>query len=145
MAEVKGAVRTNFDASPRAVETPDKVGGIVQHMYDEYEAAALAAGSIIKMGVPLPIGARVKNITVFHDDLGSTNCTLSVGDAGAAARYIAAFATGSAGKQSMEGANGAIDGWFYKITGNNDTDILITTAGSAATGTIKIDVEYVMV
>lgn len=146
MSDVKGVVRTAYDARPREMINPDRAGGVVQHMYDEYEAVALEAGSTIKVGVPLPIGARIKNVTVFHDDLGSTNCTLQVGDSDATNRYLAAFATGSAGKQDMTGTYGAILGWFYQITGDDeDTDIIITTAGSAANGTIKIDVEYVMV
>jgi hypothetical protein len=144
MSAVKGAIRTDYDDTPRSVRKPDQVGGVKRHIYDEYEAAALASGSTITVGVPLPIGARVSNVTVMTDALG-TSSTLAVGDAGDADRYLTAFSSASAGKMSMTGANGAIDGWFHQVTGDDDADIVITTGGAAVTGTIKIDVEYIFV
>lgn len=142
MSAVEGIVRTDYDAVPRVLHGPGHTKGKAYHMYDEYTAAALAAGSTIKMGVSLPIGARIKNITVMAEDLGTTSGTIAVGDAGNAARYLSAYATGSATKTDMKGANGVQTGWMYTITGTNDTDILITTAGAAITGKIQIDVEY---
>jgi len=142
MTAVLGIVATDYAANPRVLHGPTRSKGKVYHVYDEYTAAALAAGSTIAIGVPLPIGARVKNVTIFHADLGTTAGTLSAGDAGSAARYLSAFATGSAGKQDMKGTNGVQAGFMYQITGTNDTQILITTAGAAITGLLQVDVEY---
>jgi hypothetical protein len=143
MAAVSGVVRTDFDAVPRVLHKSNEAGGgKLRVMHDTYEANALAAASTIKMGTPLPIGARIIDVVVDFDDLGSTNGTIAAGDAGSSNRYLSAFATGSAGHAGMAGANGQIDGRGYVITGVNDTDILLTTAGNSLTGTIKCTVLF---
>lgn len=118
----------------------------VYAMYDEYEAAALTTGSTITMGSPLPIGARILNVIVFSDDMGST-VTCDVGDAGDTDRYLDGI--------DMTNANDClsllyaptrlseIDGFGYVITGTNDQQILITTAG-VWTGTVKLVVLYAL-
>ncbi len=143
MSSVKGVVRTLYDSTPRELVAPDRAHGVKQVIYDEYEASGLASGSTITVGVPVPKGARIANVTVMHDDLGTTAGTLEVGITGDTNRFLTAFATGSAGKQTMTGTYGDIDYWYYQTTA--DTDIIITTAGATISGTIKIEVEYVRV
>ena len=63
------------------------------------------------------------DIIVHFDALGGSS-TVSVGDSGAAARYIAATSTASAGQMAMS-QEGAIDGVGYENTA--ETDVLLTT------------------
>ena len=141
MAAVKAVNMTKLTTFP--VDYPDasEVGGRVRVFFDTYVASGLAAGSTIAIA-RLPKGARVWDIHIFHDDLGTTAGTLSVGDAGSATRYLSAFATGSAGKQTMTGSNGASTGVGFEQTA--ETDLLITTAGAAITGTIRSVVYYTL-
>lgn len=96
---------------------------------DEYEAAALAADSTIKIA-KLPKDTKILNVILFFDALGA-GVTLSVGYTGAATKYINAASAASAGKAEMTSVDGAQD------TLTTNTDIIITTGGAAATGTIK--------
>ncbi len=138
MAAVKGVNITNLDATPVVLPDAREWHGRLRVQYDTYEASALTAGSSITMA-RLPAGARVYDIIVHHDDLGTASGTLEVGDAANSARFLAAFATGSAGSRSMS-ANDVIDGVGYEYT--TETDIIITTAGASITGTIKMLVFY---
>ena len=104
--------------------------------YDTYEASSLASGSDISVA-RLPKGAKVYDIVVHFDALGSA--TISVGDSGAAARYIAATSVSSAGQMSMS-QEGAIAGVGYENTA--ETDILLTTGSASISGTIKCVVMY---
>jgi len=113
------------------------IGGKVKTMVDKYEASGLADGSTISIGKALPVGAKVLGVSLSYDALGAS-ATLEVGDAGAAARYLALAAASSAGnRQSID-----VDGLGYEITGTSDTQILITLVGGAATGTIAIVVTF---
>ena len=107
--------------------------------YDTYEASSLASGSDISVA-RLPKGAKVYDIVVHFDALGGST-TISVGDSGAAARYIAATSTSSAGQMSMS-QEGAIAGVGYENTA--ETDVLLTTGGGSISGTIKCVVMYVV-
>jgi hypothetical protein len=141
MAAVKAVNMTKLTTFP--VDYPDasEAGGRVRVFFDTYVASGLAAGSTIAIA-RLPKGARVWDIHIVHDDLGTTAGTLSVGDAGSATRYLSAFATGSAGKQTMTGSNGAATGVAFEQAG--ETEVLITTAGAAITGTIRSVVYYTL-
>jgi hypothetical protein len=118
----------------------------VYAMYDEYEADALTTGSTITMGSPLPIGARILNVILYTDDMGST-VTCDVGDAGDTDRYLDGIdVTNANDVHSLLGAGtrlGEIDGFGYVITGTNDQQILITTAGVWG-GTVKLVVIYAL-
>lgn len=142
MATVSDVVHTDYAANPRVFRGPSEAGGVLQYCRFEYEAAALEAGSTIKIGVPIPKGARLVNLVVFADDLGTTAGTLEVGDSGDTDRFLSAYATGSATFKSLA-ANGRIDNMYYEFT--SDTQLLITTAGAAITGTIKGHFEYALV
>lgn len=106
-------------------------------MYDSYTAAALAAGSTITVCDKLPVGAVIFNIRMINAALGASS-TISIGDAASAARYLAATSTASAAVVNMS----VQAGFGYKITGTNDTQIILTTAGASITGLIVIQVEY---
>jgi regulator of extracellular matrix RemA (YlzA/DUF370 family) len=117
---------------------PGQLAGKVRVMTDTYEAAAIAAGSVIYMGDSLPIGARILDVVLAFDALGSA--TISVGDSTSAARYLDALSVASAGIKGMiEDDN--VDGLLYEIT-STTRDIILTTASASITGTIKLIVKY---
>lgn len=142
MAAVKDVVNTDYAATPRVLRAPAEANGVLQYCRFEYEASALDSGSTISIGVPVPKGARIVEIVVLADDLGTTAGTLEVGDSGDTDRFIAAYATGSATFKSLT-KDGKIDNLHYEFTAN--TQLLITTAGAAITGTIKGHFVYALV
>ena len=139
MASVKGVNFTNITADPIVNADSGEWSGKLRVQYDTYEASSLASGSDISVA-RLPKGAKVYDIVVHFDALGGSS-TISVGDSGAAARYIAATSTSSAGQMSMS-QEGAIDGVGYENTA--ETDVLLTTGGGSISGTIKCVVMYVV-
>ena len=138
MASVKGTNFTNITADPVVKIDSGEWSGKMRVQYDTYEASSLASGSDISVA-RLPKGAKVYDIVVHFDALGSA--TISVGDSGAAARYIAATSVSSAGQMSMS-QEGAIAGVGYENTA--ETDVLLTTGGASISGTIKCVVMYVV-
>lgn len=137
MASVKGSNFTKRTASPIEKVVASENHGRLRVQYDTYEASSLASGSDISVA-RLPSGAVVYDIIVHFDALGGSS-TISVGDSGAAARYIAATSTASAGQMAMS-QEGAIDGVGYENTA--ETDVLLTTGGASISGTIKTIVIY---
>jgi len=137
MASVKGVNFTNITATPVVKTDSGEAYGKLRVTYDSYEASTLASGSDISVA-RLPKGAKVYEVIVHHDGLGS-GVTLSVGDSGSATRYIGATAAATAGKLVMS-EDGAIDGFAYEQTA--ETDVLITTGGAVASGTIKVAIIY---
>ena len=148
MATYYGANRTlanTATSSGSNIMDPGVQLGKVKQVQDTYEASAIAAGSIIEMGVYIPKGARVVEVTLITDALGS-GVQLIVGDYEDDNRYITATTCNTANQVTRMNA---IDGRFYEAdettataTGT-DRQIIITTSGAAATGTIKLLVEYV--
>lgn len=138
MASVKGTYNTDYTSDPRVLPGAKLWGGRLRIAYDTYEASALGSGSTIST-VVVPKGARIYDIHVLADDLGTSTATIEVGDSGDTDRYIAAYAVGSATFKSLL-KDGKIDNVGYEQTA--DTTILITTATAAITGTIKIIVFY---
>ena len=139
MASVKGVNFTNITADPIVKIDSGSWTGKMRIQFDSFEASSLASGSDISVA-RLPKGAKVYDVVVHFDALGGST-TISVGDSGAAARYIAATSTSSAGQMSMS-QEGAIDGVGYENTA--ETDVLLTTGGGSITGTIKCVVMYVV-
>lgn len=140
MSAVKGVNATLEAAGSFGSNIIDQatVGAGVKLMYDEYEASGLANASTITMGTTLPVGARILDIRFMWDDMGST-VTFKAGDAGDDDRYVVSGT-------SVSTANGAtsinaIAGFGYVITGTDDTQIVLTTAG-IWTGTLKMLVTY---
>jgi len=137
MASVKGTNFTNITASPAVNADSSEWSGKLRVQYDVYEASSLASGSDISVA-RLPKGAKVYDVVIHHDAVGS-GVTLAVGDSADADRYITATAAASAGKVFMS-EDGAIDGVAYEQTA--ETDGLVTTGGGTATVTIKCQVIY---
>ena len=137
MASVKGTNITNIDAEPVVKVDSSEWHGNLRVQYDSYEASSLASGSDISVA-KLPKGAKVYDVVIHHGALGS-GVTLAVGDSSDTDRYITATAAATAGKVIMS-EDGAIGGVAYEQTA--ETDILITTGGGTASGTIKCMVFY---
>jgi hypothetical protein len=137
MASVKGVNITNLDAVPAVAAPVDQTGGRLRVWYDTYEASSLAAGSDITIA-RVPEGANIFDVVIHHDALG-TSVTLKVGDSSDDNRYITATAAATAGNISMSD-DGAITGFGFENT--SETNIVITTAGAAATGTIMCAIFY---
>tara|TARA_B100001113_G_scaffold107906_1_gene87491 strand:- start:1975 stop:2400 length:426 start_codon:yes stop_codon:yes gene_type:complete len=138
MASVKATNITNIDASPSVLANAGDVHGSVRVFKDTYEASSLASGSDITVA-RLPKGARVVDIHLKADALGN-GVTLAVGDSATADRYISATAMNTADKQLSLSSNGAIASIGYEI--GDVTDILVTTGGATASGTITSVVYY---
>lgn len=141
MASVKGQTITRLDTKPVEYPPAAVVGGRIRVFFDSYQADGLEAGSTIAVA-RLPKGAVVYDIHVHHDDLGTDPGTLSVGTADAPALFLSAFATGSAGRQTMTGAHGAIAGVGHECPAV--TDVMLTTADGPVTGTVKVAVFYAL-
>ena len=143
MSAVKGVNRTLMDTpTPANRLKPGRHDGRVKVTLDTYEADALAAGSTIDMCGTLPTGAKILDVILITDDL-SADATLAVGDDETPARYISATVCTTANQvQHMN----VIDGRDYEVDmttpSTPDNQIVITTAVSAITGTIKLIVLY---
>lgn len=150
MSAVKGVYNTLAD-----LPIGSSISNLVQDAklcmaYDEYEASALANASTIEVCAPLPVGARIVDIVVYCDDMGST-VTVDVGDADDADRYLDGVSLTTANScMALAGytnALGEINGFGYQIlgtgtvAGGDDTQLIITTAGIFS-GTIKFMVIY---
>ena len=142
MATVKGVNRTVADAvTSTHTLAPGLFGGNVKVMVDTYEAAAISSGTVIEMGGELPTGARVLAVMLSCDACGGS-VTFSVGDAESATRYMSAEDGSSAATFWTD----LVDGVEYEIdmttASTPDNQLLITTGGASATGTIKLVVFY---
>jgi len=145
MADVYG---TNYNALVNSqIEGSDQLDrvyhkGQVHFLYDTYEAAAAAIGTVIHLG-PLPKGAVVlPGSRIVHDALGASS-TIKVGDNDSADedddRYAAAESTAAAGDIVL-GQGGVIDNMPYKTS--EECALVLTTAGAAITGTIKAFIAF---
>jgi hypothetical protein len=155
MATVYGANFTKFDQNvPREQVNVAEHGARLRIQYDTYEASSAGAGTVIKMA-RMPKGARVWQIILVTDDLSGSG-TLQVGDSSDPNRFITESICGDAnkvhymhpkahasdGNVTLLGAvsGTGIDGFGYAYTA--ETDIIITTATAAVTGTINLAVFY---
>ena len=146
MASVKSVNITNLDSVPVVLSSSEEVGGKLRVFYDTYEASSLASGSDITVA-RIPANATIHDVILKCDALGS-GVTLSVGDSGSATRYIGVTGTWNVAGQTQSMLAGsstgapvaAVTGLGYRTTAS--TDILITTGGASATGTIFAWVYY---
>ena len=146
MASVKSVNITNLDSVPVVLSSSEEVGGKLRVFYDTYEASSLASGSDITVA-RIPANATIHDVIIKADALGS-GVTLSVGDSGSATRYIGVTGTWNVAGQTQSMLAGsstgapvaAVTGLGYRTTAS--TDILITTGGASATGTIFAWVYY---
>ena len=146
MATVKGVNRTLADTPTGSnIMDPGVQAGKLRTIIDTYEAAAIAAGTIIEMSQYLPKGSRVIEVCLTTDALGGS-VQLIVGDYEDTNRYITATTCNTANQVTRLND---IDGRGYKAdettpgATTTDLQIIITTSGAAATGTIKLEVTYV--
>ena len=146
MASVKSVNITNLDSVPVVLSSSEEVGGKLRVFYDTYEASSLASGSDITVA-RIPANATIIDVILKADALGS-GVTLSVGDSGSATRYIGVTGTWNVAGQTQSMLSGsstgapvaAVTGLGYRTTAS--TDILITTGGASASGTIYAWVYY---
>ena len=126
------------DGTPKSVKY---VESGVYSVTGTYEiSAALVVNDVIKM-VPVPKGARVKDVVLAVDDLDTgTSIVLDVGDTDATdntARYIDDAGIGqAAGVSRMDNPLGA----NYKFTDQGTIDVLVQAAPQtgATTGTFVL-------
>jgi hypothetical protein len=146
MASVKSVNITNLDSVPVVLSSSEEVGGKLRVFYDTYEASSLASGSDITIA-RIPANATIHDVIVKADALGS-GVTLSVGDSASASRYIGVTGTWNVAGQTQSMLSGsstgapvaAVTGLGYRTTASSD--ILITTGGATASGTIYSWVYY---
>lgn len=139
MATVKGTNRTKYDNSiGENIVLPGQDGSNMKVQVDDFTFAGEAAGTVLQVGNTLPAGARIHKITINSAALGS-GVTLDVGDSHLATRYDTAIACTSAAQTIADN----IGGKNYKIgTNTGDNQVLLTTGGGAATGQVKVLIEY---
>ena len=152
MATVYSAQRTNALAIPSVNNKANELGGRIRVAHGTYEAASLAADSVIEMFV-LPDGARLLEGSLAHDALGGST-TLSVGYAAhtnaagtavsaAAAAYKAAAASTSAQKVDILATLALGSG--TELDANEDgVPVTVTLAGATGTGTVELTIKYVV-
>ena len=146
MASVKGVNITNIDATPIVKVSSEVAGGKVRVFHDTYEASSLASGSDITIA-RIPVNATIHDVIVKCDALGS-GVTLKVGDSDDDDRFIGVTGTWNVAGQSQSMLAGsstgapvaAVTGLGYRTT--SETDVLITTGGASASGTIFAWVIY---
>ena len=153
MATVYSIQKTKWDQNtPKEKVKTTEFGGRRRLAYGEYEAAAIASGTVIEM-FNLPNGARILSGELTYDAL-DTSSTLSVGHAGynnsagtavaldvdeykaaaasTTAQSVAVAATIALGKNSIVDAD------------ENGIPITVVTGGATITGTIMLAMEYVV-
>ncbi len=139
MANVNGVVYAVLAApsSPATWLTASYVNGREKCMLDFYVALGTeTAGTVIYMGNPLPVGAKVLSVSVITS-ASTGSLTVSVGDLNSATRYASA-STGPATASSTSYVKlDSTNGW-YAIGSNpatptatiNDQQIILTTGGA---------------
>ena len=112
--------------------------GKVKVLFDTYTAAALAIAQTIGVG-KLRKDSLLVDALINFVALGASS-TLSLGDAGSATKYMAAFATSSAGNARLINSPTATQGIGVKMTA--DTELILTVAGGTITGLIQTAIFY---
>jgi hypothetical protein len=153
MATVYSVQKTKWDQdSPKTKIIPSEHAGRVRVSYALYEAASLAADSVIEM-FNLPNDARVLSGELVHDALGGST-TLSVGHAAytnsagtvvaldvdewkAAAASTSITSVGIAATSAL-GRNTIVD------ANGDGIPITVVIAGAAGTGTIELTMKWVL-
>jgi len=125
----------NAAGPPGSFVQAGKWGGKVRVMTDTYQAASIAAATVIRVA-KVPKGAVVLRISnIQMDDLGTATLTVAIGIGDDATLFDAATAQ----VQTITFFDD-IDGAPWVASA--DTWIILTTAVGPATGTIKTEVYY---
>lgn len=153
MATVYSIQKTKWDQNtPKTSVKTNEFYGRKRMAYGEYEAAAIASGTVIEM-FNLPNGARILGGELTYDAL-DTSSTLSVGHAGyndsadaavaldvdewkAAAASTTAQSVAVAATIAL-GKNGIVD------ADQTGIPVTVVTGGATITGTIMLVMEYVV-
>lgn len=137
---VKSIEYTLYSAEPARKVNSGKWHGRKRVAYGEYEASALAAGSQVAM-VRVPKGAMITGGQLHWDALGASTA-IWLGDDVDCDRLMVSSSAVASSRNVDCGRLDAIDGIGFTYTG--DCDILLTLSyAAAATGTIKLVLEYV--
>lgn len=142
MATVYGVNKTLARTGTANTIEPEINGGKVRWIYDTYEAAALAAASVIELfGDKLPAEARIVDWTIDHDALADVSIKFGTSASDA---VLMAFTSAAAANQLSLKDDGVDSSLGYEIAAGTGQQLIITTSGpSTATGTIKVGVAYV--
>lgn len=142
MTTYKGAIKTIADSVTTSHTNASGAGegSIVHVQQDTYVAAAVAQGSLIQIGSPLPLNAYVYETILGYGALGAST-SLSLGDAEDDDRYITNTVTTSAGvvrTNAISGMNYNIDETAGTDAANTDRQLLVKVVDTGAiTGTVK--------
>ena len=137
MANFNTTKVTNITADPAVNVDAAEAHGRMRVWYDSYEASSTASGSTITFA-RMPKGATIWEVKVMADALGAS-VTIAVGDGDDADRFITATTMNTA---NLVTNTNAIDGVGYNYSAQ--TDLVATTGGATATGTIKFMVFYTL-
>lgn len=143
MATVYGVNRTLIEAGGPASIEPEMTGGLVKWIYDEYEASALAVGSVIEVCKDLPAEARIVDWIIDHDQLAPSATTIAFGTNADFDEFMVHTATTAADTKNMtdDGVDSTLG---FEIEAGDGQTLIITYSGtSTGTGTIKVGVAYV--
>ena len=156
MATVYSDVRTSTTQNdPSEFVKTNQMGGNVRVAYAQYEASGTSAGDVIEM-FALPHGARVISGNLHWDALGaSTNLTVGHAeyvDADGTTvtadpdEFKGSTTTTSAGQAAVAASTGlgALSEVSLKSQANNEFVVTVTVGGGAATGTIDLQMLYVV-
>lgn len=131
MAAFNSVNKVRVDAIPSQKIPAGQAKGEVQVAYDEYVTLAnLGAADTINTAIVIPIGARVREMTVINPTNGGT---ITLGIAGTPAKY-GTFTPGSASVISLASPNTV-----------EETLLVTCTVAATATGTYKFDANFVLV
>lgn len=116
----------------------DALGYLVEAASYTYEASSAVQNDVAPM-INVKAGWTVVDVIADYDSLGA-NSAITVGDGGAAARFITSTATTSAGVARM---NAAADvGRFYKYTADDTIDVTFSGSGGG-TGTVTLTILFI--
>lgn len=137
MASVSGTNATLYASNDPVNMIPRGEGSASECVaIDTYTSTAITSGSDITLFAPLPDGAYVTGIDVYHAALGSST-TIAIGDGSDADRFLAATSTSSAGvlRANLD-INTSVEG----------KQIVLTTGGATLTASrlITVIVRYVL-
>jgi len=153
MATVYSVQKTKWDQNVPSEEIqPNEQAGRIRIAFGQYEAAAVASGTVIEM-FNLPNGARILSGECTYDAL-DTSSTLSVGhaaytqaDGTAVALDVDEFkaAAASTTAQTVVVADTIALGKNTVVDSNEDgIPVTVVTGGATLTGTIMLAMSYVL-
>lgn len=141
MAEYKADNKTVQDAvTPATLLAAEQIGGKERVIFDQITLAGEAAGSIIVLP-ELPLGAKITDWVIDHAALG-TGVSLKFGNRSDDDALFAAATCITADKKNMtdDGISTALG---YVCDTADKCKPIITTAGQAATGLVKVMIKFV--